>query len=263
MNLTLAPVAVTSRSEGGSPYMRLHAEPSGQAGWVDLFVYLHNFSSGADPTVLVTEPGGGPGQALTVSYSPESGIYQGTIALDATGYALANIRAMGEAEGGLVRLHATYRLQHLLNDQGGDVYSSDGILSLHLKPGSLPGNDAYLAVMPPGAVPGPLPEGWILVGDPYDVTASGALVTLEKTAVLKLRYDSLLLPPSLAADEMGIYRWEPNGKTWQQVPGTLDPDQQAISAPITTLGTYALLAPQAAFEQIYLPLVLRGGDTQW
>lgn len=32
--------------------------------------------------------------------------------------------------------------------------------------------EAYFVVMPPGALPGPLPPGRVLVGAPYDVTAS-------------------------------------------------------------------------------------------
>ena len=38
----------------------------------------------------------------------------------------------------------------------------------------------------------------MLVGDSYDVTGSGALVTLEKPAVLNLRYDGALVTSSLA-----------------------------------------------------------------
>ena len=54
-------------------------------------------------------------------------------------------------------LQTTYRLQRVLNDQRHDVYSDDGNLSLHLEPGSLPGEEAYLVVMPPGGLPGSAP----------------------------------------------------------------------------------------------------------
>jgi len=160
-------------------------------------------------------------------------------------------------DGRLVRLHVTYRLQQVLNSKSSDVHASDGNVSLHLDPGSLPGNSAYLAIMPPGAAPGPLPEGWVLVGDPYDVPASGAVVALEKPAVLKLRYDTMLLLPSLALDQLAIHRWDPNDGTWHPVPGTVDAGQQAVSAPITTLGPYALLAQEATSERVFLPVVLR------
>lgn len=74
---------------------------------------------------------------------------------------------------------STYRLQRVLNDQDHDVHSNDGNLSLHLEPGSLPGGEAYFVAMP-----GSSPAELVLEGDPYDETASGALIELERPAVL-------------------------------------------------------------------------------
>ena len=117
--------------------------------------------------------------------------------------------------------------------------------------------------MPPGAVPGPLPPGLVLIGDPYDVTASGALVTLERPAVLKLRYDRSLVRS--LPEGLGIYRWNPVSEAWQAVPGEIDKQQKAIVAPVTTLGTYALLSPPGSWmdqlpNAIFLPIILRDCD---
>jgi hypothetical protein len=150
------------------------------------------------------------------------------------------------------------------NDRSYDVYSTDGNLSLHLDSGSLPGDEAYLVIMPPGAVPGPLPDELVLVGDSYDVTASGALVTLEKPAVLKLRYDQALVRSSSAPQGLGIYRWNPVSETWQAVPGELDEGRKAMAAPVTTLGTYALLASPGSWtwpNAVFLPVVLRNSES--
>jgi len=240
--------------------MRVVAEPSLDPSRVDLLVFLQGFGSGADPSVVVTEPGSEVGYAPTLSYSPGSGTYEGQISFSATERGMGRIRAVGAVGGGLVRLQSTYRLQRVLNDQSSDVYSDDGNLDLHLEPGSLLGDEAYVVVMPPGALPGPLPEGLVLVGDPYDVTGSGALVTLEKPAVLKLRYDGALVTSASAPEGLGTYRWDPDGKRWQAVEGELDEEQRVMVAPVDTLGAYALLAPPGLWmcNHVFLPLILKG-----
>jgi len=109
-------------------------------------------------------------------------------------------------------------------------------------------------------VPGPLPEGLVLIGDPYDITASGALVELERPALLKLHYDGGLVRSALAPEGLGLYRWDPNGGTWQAVPAGLDEERRAMVAPVTTLGTYALLASPGSWmwsHTIFLPVILK------
>jgi hypothetical protein len=168
---------------------------------------------------------------------------------------MGRIRAAGAVGNSLVRLQSTYRLQRVLDGRRHDVYSDDGNLSAHLEPGSLPGSEAYLVVMSPGALPGPLPAGLVLVGDPYAVTASGAL---EKPAVLKLRYDGALLNSVSTPEKLRIYRWHPSDATWQPIGGSLDEEQKAMVVPTTVLGTYALLAPPRPPSRVFLPFVLKG-----
>jgi len=256
ITLILEPVGgIAAQVAGGIPHMRVVAESGYDPGQIDLLVFLQNFGPGADPNVIIVEPGSEATYAPALSYSPGTDTYEGEISFSATERGMGRIRAVGEVGGRLVRLQSTYRLQQVANDQNHDVYSNDGNLSLHLDPGSLPGNEAYLVIMPPGAVPGPLPADLVLIGDPYDVTASGALVTLEKPAVLKLHYDRALVNSSSAPEGLGIYRWDPIGETWQAVPGSLDEEQKAMVAPVTTLGTYALLASEPSHHVIFLPVV--------
>jgi len=89
------------------------------------------------------------------------------------------------------------------------------------------------------------------------VTASGALVTLEKPAILKLHYDQALVAGAPAG--LGIYRWDPNTDQWQWVPGRIDAGQAAVVASVSVLGTYALLAPAGLppMQRVLLPLVLK------
>jgi hypothetical protein len=142
--------------------------------------------------------------------------------------------------------------------QGQSVYSNDGNLSLYLEPGSLPGNETYIVVMPPGAIPGPLPKGLVLIGDPYDLTASGAVVKLSKKAVLTLRYDEALVNPGLTPKGLALYRWNPTGHTWELVKdSSLNEEDKAVVAPVSLLGTYALLALPTS-PAIYLPFISKG-----
>jgi len=263
LNLPLAPIVSMDAmaSSGSIPHMQVRAEPSLDPGQIDLLVSLAGFGPSADPVLVVTEPGGEVGYAPTLSYSPGAGTYEGGISFSATERGLGYVRAVGEVGGARVRLQSTYSLQRVGNERSQDIHSTDGNLSLHLDASSLPGSEAYFVIVPPGAVPGPLPEGLVLIGDLYDVTASGALVTLDKPAILKLHYDQALVNTESAPEGLGIYRWDPVSETWQAVAGTLDEEQKAIVAPVTTLGAYTLLAPPGPWmgsrqDQVFLPLVL-------
>jgi hypothetical protein len=264
LSLTLAPVggltSLATQRVNAPPHLRVVAEPGQAPGQIDLLVFLHNFGPGADPSVVVTEPGSEVGHAPTLTYSPGTGTYEGQLSFSATERGMGHIRAAGAVGNSLVRLQSTYRLQQVVNAQTQDVYANDGNLSLHLEPGSLPAAEAHLVVMPPGAVPGALPAGLVLVGDPYDVTASGAVVELEQPAVLKLHYDRALVGSATVPAGLGIYRWNPSSERWQWVPGSLDKEQRALVASVTTLGTYALLMPatgQPVRWQSFLPLILK------
>jgi hypothetical protein len=265
MNLTLslAPVGgLAVQATGGIPHMRVVAEPSQTPNQIDLLISLRNFGTGADPSVIVTEPGSEAGYAPTLSYSPGTDTYEGEISFSAAERGMGRIRAVGAVGSSLVRLQSTYRLQRTSNISPTTLFSNDGNVSLHLGPGSLPGDEAYFVVMPPGAVPGPLPDGLLLVGDPYGITASGALITLEKPGLLMLHYDGMLVNLSSTPEGLGIYRWNPTSEIWQAIPGSLDEEQKAMVAPITALGIYALMAPDGSWtdpplKETFLPIIFK------
>jgi hypothetical protein len=259
LTLTLAPVGrLRAPHEDKIPHMRVIAEPSTDPSQIDLLVSLQDFGPSADPDVSITEPSTGASHSpLTWNYSPTQDTYESQVSFSIAKQGTWRIRAIGTVSNRVVRLHSTYRLQRVLNNQEQDVFSDDGNLSLHLPPDSLPGDEAYFVVMPPGALPGSAPAELMLVGDPYDVTASGALTALQQPAVLKLRYDALL-SSSLAPQTLGIYRWDPIRDSWDPVPGELDEGQRMLAATVTTLGTYALLAPPPPLQNpIFLPIILQ------
>jgi hypothetical protein len=259
LTLSLAPVTgLGALADGSIPHMRVIAEPSLDPSQVDLSIFLLDFGPGADPSVIVSEPGGEAGHGPSLSYSSGTDVYTGEISFSATERGTGRIRTMGEVGGSLVRLQSTYRLQRVMNDRDQDVYSDDGNLSLHLEPGSLLSESSYLVVMPPGAGPGPSPAGLVPVGDVYDVTASGALAELAKPAVLTLRLDGALVNSSSAPPGLGIYRWDPNSRTWLALAGEFDETQKAMVTTVSTLGAYALMAPPVEWRHnvIFLPLIL-------
>ncbi|MDY7075799.1 MAG: YncE family protein [Chloroflexota bacterium] len=259
LTMTLEPVwGLAIQAAGGIPHMRVIAEPSQNPEPIDLLVFLQSFGPGADPDVIVTEPGSEVGYAPTLDYISVTNTYEGRISFSATERGTGRIRATGGVNDSLVRLQSTYRLQHVLDGRSHDIYSDDGNLSLHLEPGSLLGSEAYFVVMPPGAAPGPLPAGLVLVGNPYDVTASGAMATLEQPGILTLHYDGALVHSSSAPEGLGIYHWDSNSETWQETGGSLDEEQKAVVAPVTVLGIYALLSPSSQPTQnvVFLPVIL-------
>jgi photosystem II stability/assembly factor-like uncharacterized protein len=267
LRMTLAPIqGLAARSNvqsaGMIPHLRVVANPGTSASQTDLLVAIAGLGPGADPGIIVSVPGGQTGFAPTLSYNAGADAYEGRMSFNATERGTGRIQALAVGSGSVIRLQSTYRLQRVTRDQGHDVFSDDGNLSLRLDPGSLPGVDAYIVAMSPGALPGPLPPGLSLVGDAYDVTMSGGLGALERPARLMLRYDRALVNRASAPEGLAIYRWDPNSVSWTAESSSLDDDHRALTAPIMALGTYALLAPPGAWTQpaprlTFMPMVAR------
>lgn len=258
ISLTLHPISgffTQGLTSGKAPHLQVRAEPSPDSSHIDLLISLYDFGPAIDPIVIVTQPSNDRlGFAPPLSYNSLTRAYEGHLSLNAVERGTGRIRTSGD----LPLLQSTYRLQYVVNTQAQVVYSDDGNMSLHLEPGSLPSDAAYIVVMPPGATPGPLPADLALVGDVYDVTASGALTVLERPAVLKLHYNSVVTGAPAPPDRLGLYRWD--GGAWQSVPAVVDAKQAAVVASVRTLGTYALMAPPGPWMEprhyIYMPVVL-------
>ena len=234
-------------------YTQITANPnSTSSDQIDLFISVYNFENSAAPEILVTEPGSTSGHAPLLNYSSITGSYEGQITFSATERGMGRIRVIGGIHGNTINLHSTYRLQKVSKDRVHDVYSNDGNLHLHLEPNSFPASEAYFVVMPIGAVPGPLPEGLTLVGDPYNISLSGAVAALEKPGILTLRYDTAVVNQVVTPSNLKIYRWEADGNGgghWRPVAGELDQEHKTIAASLKPLGIYALLAKSAAVVQ--------------
>ncbi|MCL4862650.1 MAG: hypothetical protein KJZ93_24775, partial [Caldilineaceae bacterium] len=264
--VSLQPVGVAAAGAGGAPYLRLIPAANAAApGQVDLLLSLHNFDppvgDEGQPQVLVTEPLGQTAQSPTVRFSPTTGAYESKVSFSPTARGSGQVQVSGFAGGRAAALHTTYQLQRIAGEQDDDIFAGDGNLHLRVFAGSLPPGmgEAYVVVMPPGALPGPLPEGQRLVGNLYDLSASGAIGRLEKPALLRLYYDRALLSDAFDPAALRLHRWAPNTERWEPVTATLDAENQALIAAIQPLGVYALLAPGdgAGGNVHYLPLVHR------
>jgi photosystem II stability/assembly factor-like uncharacterized protein len=267
LRIDLKPLqAVAARSGAAQantiPHLRVIAEPGASVDETSLLVAVVGLGPNATTAAVVTAPGGAAGFAPTLSYDAAKDAYQGQVSFSTTERGTGRLQAIAGVGGSLIRLQSTYRLQRVPHDQDREIFSDDGNLGLHLDVGALPGELAYMVVMSPGALPGPLPHGLLLVGDAYDVTLSGGLNSLQKPARLMLRYDRALINRTTAPDGLAIYRWDSHNHTWNAVAGTLDAEHRALVASVQALGTYALLAPTGAWTQpeprrTFLPLISR------
>lgn len=255
----LQPVQLGAGLSGaeGIPHLRLIPAPSAAAGRVDLLIGLQNFPPDSGPFAYITEPGSDISRSPLLAYSPERSAFEARISFSANQTGNGQLWADRRAGGDRPVLQTSYRLQRIDNRLTSEVFSNDGNLRLFLEAGSLPGAASDLVVMAPGAVPGPLPAGLALLGSPYDITASGAVVALERPGALSLHYDSAVAqgrPP----ESIGLYRWDPAERQWRALPSVADPESGRRTASITALGTYALLAagePIQAPLKVHLPLL--------
>lgn len=134
-----------------------------------------------------------------------------------------------------------------------EVVSGDGNLVLQLSPGSFP-TDAYLIVMPTPGLPGPLPLGHVLVGRPYALRTSGAIVQIGRSALLEMFFapeDLGEIDPS----SLRIAAWDPVRATWDTM-GTVSLRDYSVSAATSRLTVYALVAP-VDLHRLHMPLAGR------
>jgi hypothetical protein len=120
-----------------------------------------------------------------------------------------------------------------------DLTTPDDLLELTLAPNSLPA-DTYVLILATFGLPGAPPPAHRLVGRPYSVRASGALIQSDVPMVLRMIYDALWLDDA-TPHNLSIFAWDPLDQTWEEEGGTLFTDQNHLSAPVRRFTTYALM----------------------
>jgi photosystem II stability/assembly factor-like uncharacterized protein len=262
LELQLRPVGGAAlMADGPLPHLRLIPMPTTAAGQTELLILLQSFAADSEPTVLVTAPGSDTSQSPELSYSPVQAAYEGRVSFSAAARGTGRLRADRRAGPDRPVMQTSYRLQLVDNGTPWEVFSNDGNLRLNGGPGSLPGSESTLIVMPSGSVPGAPPAGHLIIGEAYDLTASGAVVSLEKPVVLTMHYDATLVNRVTPAG-LSIFYWRPGEQRWEPVPSRVDEAQRTVVAQIEALGIYALFAPagpwtEAEGKEVWLPLMTR------
>jgi hypothetical protein len=120
------------------------------------------------------------------------------------------------------------------------LVSVDNNLEMTLSDHSLPAN-AYVLVMSANTIPGPLPMGHQLVGQPYSVQASGATVTSTKPMLFKLFYTDTTLG-GVDPHTLSILQWNPVSQKWDDLGGSLDDAiEHSVSTTTDRFTVYALM----------------------
>lgn len=188
----------------------------------------------------------GPGHdkhSYAMTYSNTTSAYVATAAgLDpATGvYGSLSITTTLGLDSGLVDFQRAYLPASTIQT----VSSVDGNLELSLVTTDTLPSQAYVAIAPSYAPPGPLPVGYRLVGSVYNIHASGALVVSDRPMSLRLYYNDAFLA---GADPhtVRILTWNVTAQRWDEVESRLFYEQSYLSAPVSRFAPYALASTPA------------------
>lgn len=102
--------------------------------------------------------------------------------------------------------------------------------------------DAYVLVMSSNVLPGPTPLGHRLIGQPYSVRASGAIVTSTKPMLLKLFYTDTTLG-DVDAHTLSVMQWDPVARKWDDLGGNLDDAiEHSVSTTTGRFTVYTLMS---------------------
>ncbi|MCB0164820.1 MAG: hypothetical protein KDI79_11375 [Anaerolineae bacterium] len=140
--------------------------------------------------------------------------------------------------------------------------------------GTLAGSISGLSLalnFPSGAVPepvelllsegadGPLPNSSGILGTIFSVNAFSTLdqrpvKTFNKSFSLSVGYDDAMLG-SIDESKLALVYWDVITEKWVEVPGSVDPDENLISAELDHLTTFAIRVQSD--NRVYLPIVIK------
>jgi hypothetical protein len=190
---------------------------------------------------------------VPLSYDSGLGLYIGQAILNTTldlrGYTRVNA---ADSLGGTVARIVLFSVQTVNPIGTTKLTSSDGQLEIFLQEGSLIGNPV-VSIQPTDQVN--LTQGELTVkGKSYSITTSNGEYTLQQPATLNIYYSNNQLK-LLQSEGFGLYQWDASNGIWILISTATDLKHQFVSAQITELGTFAVMA--LPLHVIHLPLVNR------
>jgi hypothetical protein len=247
--LELNPVAKIAQTDAVDLYLRLW--PTTSAGLLDGLRLVVSHTLPTDNLIYSLTGPDDIGPSNTIPYNAAENDHRVQVNFIPTALA-GHAKVLGTHAGQTVDLNVDYRLRRVDVISDTNLYSNDGNFRLHLDPGSLP-TETYFLITSPWGLPGSPPLDLDIIGEAYEITASGSLTQLDKPAVLRLHYDAVT---GSIFDSLDIYRWDLKTRTWQPLNGKIEPEQQDVVTSTTHLGVYALLGVRGE-ALVYLPLVIK------
>lgn len=239
-----------------NPYAMLWPSSLGD----DLTIHVGGVEQGGFFSALVVAPGGLGQQTIFLQYSTDTQAYVGTVNFASGGPGLGWLGITGSLQGDTPTVDTQFTLARVNVNAPQDLYTPDGAAWLHVDPDSFSSDNVFMALMPTGSVPAPLPAGWSAVGNAYSLLASGSQTDTTRPTVLRLFYDPAHLPTGIdpAALRMGRFI---QGEGWRLLTGELDAERRALALETSHLGIYALFAPTGLTQgtpRAFMPQVRRG-----
>jgi hypothetical protein len=137
--------------------------------------------------------------------------------------------------------YVPFRRFYVPTTSAAPIVATDNNLEMLLSDHSLE-VDAYVLVMSSNTSPGPTPLGHRLVGQPYSVRASGAIVTSTRPMLLKLFYTDTALG-DVDAHTLSVMQWDPVAQGWDDLGGNLDDAiEHSVSTTTGRFTVYALMS---------------------
>lgn len=202
------------------------------------------------PSAYLTQHGSISPLSIPLSYDAQSGAYVAEVVLDPSLPFSGNVVVVAtDTNGQAVEMATPFSLETIQPNQNQTVWSADGQAELYVPAGSLSAS-GRMSVFPGQMINSPS-ENLVLLSGPYTIQAEDSL-SLVAPANLGLYY--LDLNGTLAHADLSsakIYRWD--GQAWLELTSVSSQNEQVISAPIESFGTYAVFAERQ--EKIYLPLM--------
>ncbi|MCB0154041.1 MAG: hypothetical protein KDF65_04525 [Anaerolineae bacterium] len=237
------------------------------ADGTEIFVSVSGVTGGASPLFLSVDPGSGGGNhkggyamtlsgttylATAIGFAPGEDVgSDGDDTMNITTTVGSQVVGTGEIN---------FQRAFVETGQSETISVDNGAFELEFLNTNSFQSDTYVLVMSTNAPPGPLPFGYRLVGNSYNLRPSGSLTQSQKLMTLNMTYLEPL-PGGSDPHSLTIMRWDVLAGVWREVGGTLFTDSNLVTLATKTFGIYAL-ATAPLWRDAFSELTLSGVSDQ-